>query len=186
MYNHNSNPSSSNESFEKEYISKQAQIRDAPATFHPIARVITHRTIKEIEADSEADVVNLPFRTLSQNAAFDEYTAETTEGVLHEVRTNRTGQIEEKSLVTFTINDKENPKNWSKAYKWWCTMTVALVCFSVAFNSAVITANIAAPAEEYHVSQEVALLSITVYVIGFGIGPLVWAPLSEIYGRWII
>jgi hypothetical protein len=187
MYGHDSQHSSSNESFEKQHESGLRHSEDGSRTgLQPFARVPTHRTIKEIEADSSADVVNLPFRTLSQNANLDEYVEETIEGVLHEVRTNKTGQEERKELVTFTINDKENPKNWSKPYKWWCTMTVALVCFCVAFNSAVITSNIKAPAEEFHVSEEVALLSVTVYVIGFGIGPLAFAPLSEIYGRWII
>lgn len=32
-------------------------------------------------------------------------------------------------------------------------------------------------------SQEVALLSISLYTIGCAIGPLIGAPLSEIYGR---
>jgi multidrug resistance protein len=41
-------------------------------------------------------------------------------------------------------------------------------------------------AEEFNVSEEVALLSISLFVVGFGIGPMVFAPLSEIVGRrWI-
>ncbi len=32
-------------------------------------------------------------------------------------------------------------------------------------------------------SLEVSLLTITMFVIGFGIGPLAFAPLSELYGR---
>lgn len=62
-------------------------------------------------------------------------------------------------------------------------MVVALTCFTVAFNSAVITADLEGVAEEFHVSMEVALLTITMFVIGFGVGPLAFAPLSELYGR---
>jgi hypothetical protein len=73
-------------------------------------------------------------------------------------------------LVTFTPNDPANPKNWSKAYKWYCTMVVAITCFVVAFNSAVITAGIVGPEKEFHISEEVSLLAVTFFVIGFGIG----------------
>ncbi|KAF2711667.1 multidrug resistant protein [Pleomassaria siparia CBS 279.74] len=133
------------------------------------------------------DVVNLPYRTLSQNANLEEYTQETLDGqILREVKSAATGRIERYELVTWKIDDPENPKNWSKAYKWWCTMCVALTCFVVAFNSAVITADIEGVAEEFNVSVEVALLSISLFVVGFGIGPMAFAPLSEILGRRLI
>jgi len=90
------------------------------------------------------------------------------------------------NIVTFTPSDPGNPKNWSKAYKWYCTLVVALTCFVVAFASSVITADVAGVVEEFGVSEEVALLSITVFVVGFGVGPMVFAPLSEVYGRRVI
>ncbi|KAI1260479.1 major facilitator superfamily domain-containing protein [Xylariaceae sp. FL1019] len=128
--------------------------------------------------------INLPVRTLSANANLAEYTTETNAGEIP-------GPIEpdgEKRyrLVTFTIDDPENPKNWSKAFKWYITMIVALVCFVVAFASSVVTADIKGVVEEFDVSEEVALLSITLFVVGFGVGPLAFAPLSEVYGRKVI
>lgn len=89
-------------------------------------------------------------------------------------------------LVTFTPDDPGNPKNWSKAYKWYCTMVVAMTCFVVAFNSSVITADIPGVMESFNVSEEAALVSISLFVVGFGVGPMVFAPLSEIYGRRVI
>src|ERR1700743_1931230 len=62
-------------------------------------------------------------------------------------------------------------------------MVVAFTCFTVAFNSAVITADLEGVSETFHVSSEVALLTVTMFVIGFGVGPLAFAPLSELYGR---
>jgi hypothetical protein len=76
------------------------------------------------------DYVNLPIRSLSNEANLDEYTQETIDGqMLREVRSNVTGHIERYELVTFKIDDPENPKNWSKAYKWWCTMCGKLLIF---------------------------------------------------------
>jgi len=130
------------------------------------------------------EVVNLPYRTLSGDANLEEYTQETVDGqILREVRSNATGRIERFELVTWKIDDPESPKNWSKKFKWWCTMMVAFTCFVVAMNSAVITADIEGIVETFHVSEEVALLSITLFVVGFGIGPMAFAPLSEICGR---
>ncbi|KAK2014554.1 major facilitator superfamily transporter [Colletotrichum eremochloae] len=138
------------------------------------------------QMDPELDV-NLPYRTLSANANLDEYRVETSTG---EIPATATAAADaggrDYKLVTFVPNDPQNPKNWSKAYKWWCTMVVAMTCFVVAFCSSVITADIAGVAEEFHVSEEAALVTISVFVIGFGVGPMAFAPLSEIYGRQII
>jgi DHA1 family multidrug resistance protein-like MFS transporter len=40
-----------------------------------------------------------------------------------------------------------------------------------------------AVAREYHVSSTVALLGMSLYVLGFATGPTFWAPLSELKGR---
>lgn len=158
-------------------------------TFEPMKTVTsnTHSHLARVNTkerrDPELDV-NLPYRTLSADANLDEYIHETITGEIP-------GPIEPDGenrykLVTFVPNDPENPKNWSKAYKWYCTMVVAITCFVVAFASSVVTADIEGVAEEFNVSEEVALLSITLFVVGFGVGPMIFAPLSEVYGRRII
>lgn len=132
----------------------------------------TNRTSHSHAHMEASDLVNLPYRTFIDSTEVEEEYAEEHLGgqVLREVKSHRTGRIERYEFVTWTLNDPENPKNWSKPYKWWCTMMVAITCFVVAFNSAVITADIQGPAKEFHVSEEVSLLAITVFVIGFGVG----------------
>ncbi|CAK4032503.1 MFS-type transporter [Lecanosticta acicola] len=137
------------------------------------------------EAMDSIDVINLPYRTLTGQARMAEYTEERPGG-LQPVVSNKTGKSERYELVTFTPGDPGNPKNWSKAYKWWCTMVVAITCFAVAFNSGVITADFIGPADTFGSSREVSLLAITFFVLGFGLGPMAFAPLSEICGRKII
>lgn len=41
-------------------------------------------------------------------------------------------------------------------------------------------------AETFHVSHEVTILGISLFVAGLGVGPLLVGPLSEVYGRNII
>ena len=148
-----------------------ARSHSGGAPFHPVQSSISRHTSKSITGshkelrDAQLDV-NLPYRTLTNEANLDEYRIETS-----------TGQIPAASdiqhnykLITFVEHDPENPKNWSKTYKWYCTMVVAITCFVVAFASSVITADIVGVMEEFGASEEVALLSITVFVMGFGIG----------------
>ena len=128
------------------------------------------RLTREGPESSPTDIY-LPYRTLSADANFEEYTRETTDGqILDTVLSRVTGKLETHTLVTFTINDSENPKNWSKAYKWYCTMVVAFTCFVVAFNSSVVTADIASVSKQFRASDEVVLLSVTLFVLGFGLG----------------
>jgi hypothetical protein len=130
------------------------------------------------------DLVNLPCRVLSNEANMAEYTEETVLGQIPTAVISKTsGKLENYELVTFKINDPRNPKNWSKTYKWYCTGVVACTCFVVAFCSGVITADLAGVSETFRVSEEVALLTITVFVFGFGVGLLVFAPMSEVFGR---
>ncbi|EEA24079.1 Synaptic vesicle transporter SVOP [Talaromyces marneffei ATCC 18224] len=132
----------------------------------------------------EVDPTGLPFGQVNEDADLEEYITETRTGnIVRHTRSNVTGEVADWKLVTFTINDVENPKNWSKAFKWYITAVIAFTCFIVAFASAVITAGLDGPARDFHVSMEVSLLTITVFVIGFGVGPMVFAPLSEVLGR---
>lgn len=87
-------------------------------------------------------------------------------------------------LVSFVEGDKHNPKNFSSIRKWIYTYILGFVCFVVALGSAIVTGDIEGPIMEFGVSEEVVILSsVTTFVLGFGIGPCVFAPLSEEVGR---
>lgn len=56
------------------------------------------------------------------------------------------------------------------------TLGMSALCLAVALGSAMPTGNLPAQAETLHVSREAIYLSITLFVVGFGVGPLVFAP----------
>ncbi|EEQ89363.2 MFS multidrug transporter [Blastomyces dermatitidis ER-3] len=115
-----------------------------------------------------------PSRILRPTATLEASTTETQEGrIIKPVRSNVTGKIEDHNLITFKLNDPENPKNWSKARKWYITkVELYLASFVVAFDSSVITAGIGQVAEEFDIGEIVDLLTITVC-----------EPMSEMFGR---
>lgn len=149
------------------------------STSRPLRRTSTSQSHKE-RRDPNIDV-NLPYRTLTEDANLAEYTTEVPGGEIE-------GKLEPNGsyhyhMVTFVPNDPENPKNWSKAYKWYYTMVVAVTCFVVAFNSSVITADIAGAAKTFGASEELTLASISLFVVGFGVGRLHSIPVCEIHAR---
>lgn len=126
-----------------------------------------HNTMQSLRSE---DPTNLRFRTLSDNANIEEYVNETRAGEIIKPVPTAKGKTQDWKLVTFHIDDAENPKNWPKWKKWYVTMVVAFTCFVVAFASSVITADIEGPAESFGVSREVSLVVVTVFVVGFGVG----------------
>lgn len=88
------------------------------------------------------------------------------------------------TIVDWDTNDPENPRNLSRFRKWTITLLASSLCLSVALGSSIITGDMQGPAEEFHVSEEVVNLTVTLFVVGFGVGPLVFAPMSEILGRY--
>ncbi|KAK9387318.1 major facilitator superfamily domain-containing protein [Lipomyces mesembrius] len=65
-------------------------------------------------------------------------------------------------------------------------MSVASICFAVAFGSAVVTGDLQAVADNFNVSLEVSILTVTLFVVGFGVGPLAFAPASELCYRQVV
>ncbi|KAJ5525418.1 MFS general substrate transporter [Penicillium frequentans] len=93
------------------------------------------------------------------------------------------GPKEPVDYVTFTIDDPENPHNWSRVYRWYITLVASAVVVCVAYGSAVVTGGLGLIETKYNVSLEVAILTCSIMVCGFAVGPLLWSPLSEIIGR---
>ncbi|KAJ5093804.1 hypothetical protein N7456_009665 [Penicillium angulare] len=86
-------------------------------------------------------------------------------------------------FVTFTIGDPEHPHNWSRAYRWYITLVASALVVCIAYGSSIVTGGLGLIEDKYNVSLEVAILTCSIMVCGFAVGPLLWSPLSEIIGR---
>jgi hypothetical protein len=80
-------------------------------------------------------------------------------------------------------NDQHNAQNFPRWQKSTITILQSLSTFAVTFASSVYASGIDGVTTFFRVSQEVATLGISLVVLGFAVGPLIWAPLSEVYGR---
>ena len=73
--------------------------------------------------------------------------------------------------------------NMPTGTRWLVAALNALATLATTFASSAYTSSVADLQHELGVSSETALLGTSLFVLGFALGPLVWAPLSEAFGR---
>ncbi|KAK2026062.1 major facilitator superfamily transporter [Colletotrichum zoysiae] len=95
-----------------------------------------------------------------------------------------------KHLLDFDPNgDPDNPREWPTPFKWTIVGLLALTAFTVTFTciSVVpVAAHIIADLEQNEggANSPASALLVTIWELGEAAGPLLIAPLSEIYGRY--
>jgi sugar phosphate permease len=96
------------------------------------------------------------------------------------------GTAEAPYVVDFLPQDAHNPMTFPSWKKWMITLLQAFATLAVAFVSTAYTGGISQIIMDFKVSTEVAILGVSLFVFGFAVGPLLWAPLSELFGRQIL
>lgn len=80
----------------------------------------------------------------------------------------------DRSLVEWSENDPHNPRNWSTPKKVFITFQICLLTTSVYIGSAIYTAGVPGIQQHFHVSEVKALLGLSLFVLGYALGPMVW------------
>ncbi|ODV86602.1 hypothetical protein CANARDRAFT_195330 [[Candida] arabinofermentans NRRL YB-2248] len=80
-------------------------------------------------------------------------------------------------------DDPYHPHNWPLKKKLQQCLVVGSDTFCIAFGSAVFAEAVSEISVDFSVAPVVATLGVSLYVFGFATGPVLWAPLSELYGR---
>ncbi|KAI4528103.1 MFS general substrate transporter [Schizophyllum commune Loenen D] len=85
------------------------------------------------------------------------------------------------NLVTwYGPDDPANPMNWSFAKKSFVTLQLCVLTFSVYVGSSIYSPGIQDFAQAFGTNLPVATLGMTLFVFGYGIGPMFLSPLTEI------
>ncbi|KAI0739594.1 MFS general substrate transporter [Daedaleopsis nitida] len=80
-------------------------------------------------------------------------------------------------------DDPDNPKAWSRLYRWYITMLSAILLLNATFASSSPSGVLPGLIQQFKFSEEVGTLTISIFVLGYCVGPLLWGPLSEYIGR---
>ena len=118
----------------------------------------------EAESQREADT-QLPFQT-------DKFHA------LH-----GRGTDSDPYVVEFSNEDPHNPINIPPWRKWLITFTVTLSVLATTLTSSAYSASAEQIMVDFDASSELFAAGISLFVLGFAVGPPLWGPLSELYGR---
>src|SRR3569833_1143206 len=88
------------------------------------------------------------------------------------------GTAESPFVVDFLPGDAHNPMLFPRWKKWTITLLQAMATLAVAFVSTAYSGGMSEIIRDFHVAPEIAVLGISLFVVGFAIGPLLWAPAS--------
>lgn len=95
--------------------------------------------------------------------------------------------IDENGLISLKSNSLKRTRNWKRKTKLIYTICYSFVTFAAQFNSTTTSSVffVEKMKESFDIEREVSLLTISLYIIGIAFGPMIFAPLSEVYGRKI-
>ncbi|KAF5122329.1 MFS transporter prlG [Metarhizium anisopliae] len=83
--------------------------------------------------------------------------------------------------------DVLNPKNWSARSRWVQLTILGLLNFVTCLSSSMLAPALSSLVSDLDThNSALTSLSLSIYVVGFALGPLITAPLSEMYGRIIV
>lgn len=97
------------------------------------------------------------------------------------------GNERAKYMVRWEDGEPSNPKNFPFWRKSWITFQLGMLALASSNASAIISPANEIIAADFNISSEVTVLTVSLFILGFAIGPLLWAPISELFGRkWSI
>jgi DHA1 family multidrug resistance protein-like MFS transporter len=80
----------------------------------------------------------------------------------------------------YSDHDPANPQNWSNLRRGLIALLICFYTFVVYLSSAIYAPSTEGVMERFGVSNLKATLGLAMYVLGYGIGPLLFSPLGEI------
>ncbi|CAN6629751.1 fluconazole resistance protein 1 [Trichomonascus vanleenenianus] len=87
---------------------------------------------------------------------------------------------DEHIMVTWEgVDDPENPHNWALWKRIVFVTQVAILTAVIYMGSSIYTPGFAQIQADFQVSDVVAILPFSMFIAGYGIGPMLWAPFSE-------
>ena len=151
--------------------------------FPPLQQHVTTRSVRS--GDIEAPTALARTRTRESTKPYTEERLQ-VEAELQAERTKSLAIAPQKTsdgniLVDwYTTDDAANPQNWSNPKRGFVAAIICAYTFAVYCGSAIYTSGEAGVIREFGVSPTAASLPLSLYVLAYGMGPLVFAPLSEI------
>jgi multidrug resistance protein len=83
-------------------------------------------------------------------------------------------------------DDPERAMNWTNKKKWTNQAIIACVTFLTPLASSMVAPGVPEILHDFNTTNEtIGALVVSIYILGYALGPLFIAPMSEVYGRLI-
>jgi hypothetical protein len=94
-------------------------------------------------------------------------------------------QLLDPYLVTWnTPEDPLNPRNWTFKRKWAAVFVVSLFTFIAPVSSSMVAPALSEVAKDVGITKDFeSQMVMSIYVLSYAVGPLLFGPLSEVFGR---
>ncbi|BCR93107.1 MFS transporter [Aspergillus luchuensis] len=103
---------------------------------------------------------------------------------MHTQANNReTPLLDPDFTISFGKDDPDDPRNFGSWHKVYITCQLSMLTFVAALGSSILSPGQSDVAEYTNISSEVAVLATSMYILGWAVGPTLWGPISEVYGR---
>ena len=89
-------------------------------------------------------------------------------------------------VLDFVEGDKENPFNWSLAYRGFLSLLLVLMTLFIGLATTAYSSGIGSMCEEFGVSQELGQLGLFTFNFTCALAPLFLAPFCELAGRRVV
>ncbi|CZR50320.1 related to fluconazole resistance protein [Phialocephala subalpina] len=80
-------------------------------------------------------------------------------------------------------DDPTHAQNWPLKKKLVISGIAIWCSIAATFGSSIYSPGSVGVEREFHVGTEVGTLGVSLFVLGYAFGPIIWAPMSELYGR---
>lgn len=109
----------------------------------------------------------------------------TTDDIDEEKQPDATATERDPNVVDWDgPNDPEKALNWPNKMKWGNVAVISSVTFLTPLASSMVAPAVPLVMKEFHATDgTIASFIVSIYVLGYAIGPLFLAPMSEVYGR---
>ncbi|CAK7202400.1 hypothetical protein SEUCBS139899_005123 [Sporothrix eucalyptigena] len=100
----------------------------------------------------------------------------------------RAGDEADPNLVKWNgPDDPENPKNWKISKKWAAVFIVSLFTLISPVSSSMVAPALTDIGRDLDITSSVEqILTLSIFILAYAVGPLFLGPLSELYGRVIV
>ncbi len=147
-----------------------------------IEPVTKHSTRESVQSLSHSSAYSLPAQGSPSDNGLGQDADQRAAAEKQELEEKSRAMLDEPPIVR--LEGQEDPQNWSDGYKWCTVAIVSCMGFISPMGSSIIVPATRFINHEWDLrSRTLALVPVSVYVLGLALGPFLFAPASELIGR---